>query len=58
MFDPFERVLLTAGGGIDNVLITSTRTMLRQNNTISPYSYRIIHKNFIPPKVSKFFRMT
>ena len=48
MFDPFERVLLTAGGGIDNALITSTRTMLRQNNTISPYSYRIIHRNFMP----------
>ena len=56
MFDPFERVLLTSSGGIDNAMITSTRTMQRLNNILSPFSYKIIHTNFIPKPISNFFK--
>ena len=51
MFDPFERVLL-GGGSIDNPMITSARTVQRQNNLVSPYSYKIIHKNFAPKQLT------
>lgn len=51
MFDPFERVLL-GGGSIDNPMITSARTVQRQNNLVSPYSYKIIHKNFAPKQLA------
>ncbi len=58
VFDPFERVLLTTSGGIDNAMITSARTLKQENNLISPYSYKIIHSNFAPHALSKIKKAT
>ena len=45
MKDPFDRVVL--GGYIDNALLTSTRTVTGQNNTVS-MSLKIVHNKFTP----------
>ena len=44
-YDPFERVVLVKG--IDNSILTSFRTLKRENNTVSE-TYKIVHKKFQP----------
>lgn len=46
-YDPFERVVLVKG--IDNSILTSFRTLKRENNTVSE-TYKIVHKKFQPLK--------
>lgn len=39
-YDPFERVVLVKG--IDNQILTSFRTLKRENNTVSD-TFKIVH---------------
>ena len=44
-YDPFERVVLVKG--IDNQILTSFRTLKRENNTVSD-TFKIVHQKFLP----------
>ena len=46
-YDPFERVVLVKG--IDNQILTSFRTLKRENNTVSD-TFKIVHQKFLPSK--------
>lgn len=46
-YDPFERVVLVKG--IDNQILTSFRTLKRENNTVSD-TFKIVHQKFLPCK--------
>lgn len=43
--DPFDRVLLLKN--IDNAILTSFRTLTKQNNVIS-HTLKVIHNKFTP----------
>ena len=49
-FDPFDKVLLTKG--IDNQILTSFRTLSKQNNMISN-TLKVVHQRFQPQELSK-----
>ena len=53
LVDPFERVLLLKN--IDNAILTSFRTLSKQNNTIS-HTFKVIHSKFAPVGVSRKIR--
>jgi hypothetical protein len=44
-YDPFEKVVLVKG--IDNSILTSFRTLKRENNTVSD-TFKIVHQKFLP----------
>lgn len=44
-FDPFEKVILVKG--IDNSILTSFRTLKKENNIISD-TFKVIHNKFQP----------
>jgi hypothetical protein len=46
-YDPFEKVMLVKG--IDNSILTSFRTLKRENNTVSD-TFKIVHQKFLPSK--------
>jgi len=46
-YDPFEKVVLVKG--IDNSILTSFRTLKRENNTVSD-TFKIVHQKFLPNK--------
>lgn len=46
-YDPFEKVVLVKG--IDNSILTSFRTLKRENNTVSD-TFKIVHQKFLPMK--------
>lgn len=48
-YDPFEKVVLVKG--IDNQILTSFRTLKRENNTISD-TFKVVHQKF-KPQVTK-----
>lgn len=48
--DPFDRVLLLKN--IDNAILTSFRTLTKQNNVIS-HTMKVIHTKFTPKILSK-----
>ena len=50
MIDPFERVLLLKN--IDNAILTSYRTLTKQNNVVSQTN-KIVHNKFTPIHMSK-----
>lgn len=46
-YDPFEKVVLVKG--IDNSILTSFRTLKRENNTVSD-TFKVVHQKFLPQK--------
>lgn len=46
-YDPFEKVVLVKG--IDNSILTSFRTLKRENNTVSD-TFKVVHQKFLPTK--------
>ena len=46
-YDPFEKVVLVKG--IDNSILTSFRTLKRENNTVSD-TFKVVHQKFLPIK--------
>ena len=48
--DPFDRVLLLKN--IDNAILTSFRTLTKQNNVIS-HTMKVIHNKFTPKILSR-----
>ena len=55
MTDPFDRVLLLKN--IDNPILTSFRTLTRENNVIS-HTLKIIHNKFSANQLSKHVKNT
>ena len=51
-YDPFEKVMLVKG--IDNSILTSFRTLKRDNNTVSD-TFKIVHQKFLPQKQQGMF---
>jgi hypothetical protein len=51
-YDPFERVVLTRG--IDNQILTSFRTLKRENNIVSD-TFKVVHSNFQPLKNNNLY---
>lgn len=47
-FDPFDKVVLVKN--IDNSILTSFRTLKRENNTVSE-TYKVVHQKFRPTKL-------
>ena len=50
MIDPFDRVLLLKY--IDNAILTSFRTLSKQNNVIS-HTLKVVHTRFTPTGMNK-----
>ena len=50
VIDPFDRVLLLKN--IDNAILTSFRTLTKQNNVIS-HTLKVIHNKFTPKQLSR-----
>ena len=46
-FDPFQKVVLYQG--IDNQILTSLRTLKKENNTVSD-TFKIVHQKFLPTR--------
>ena len=46
-YDPFSKVVLVKG--IDNSILTSFRTLKRENNTVSE-TFKVVHNKFLPNK--------
>lgn len=55
MIDPFDRVLLLKN--IDNAILTSFRTLNKQNNVISS-TLKVIHNKFTPKQLSRHVKNT
>jgi|LauGreSBDMM110SN_4_FD.fasta_scaffold1611205_1 hypothetical protein len=53
-YDPFQKVILVKG--IDNSILTSFRTLKRENNTVSD-TFKIVHKKFQPNKNKALMKM-
>lgn len=51
-YDPFEKVALVKG--IDNQILTSFRTLKRENNTISD-TFKVVHQKFKPQTTKSNF---
>ena len=51
--DPFDRVLLSKN--IDNAILTSFRTLTKENNQVST-TLKVIHNKFTPIQLSKHVR--
>ena len=47
-FDPFDKVVLVKN--IDNSILTSFRTLKRENNTVSE-TYKVVHQQFRPTRM-------
>lgn len=47
-FDPFDKVVLVKN--IDNSILTSFRTLKRENNTVSE-TYKVVHRKFRPTRI-------
>ena len=55
VIDPFDKVLLLKN--IDNAILTSFRTLNKQNNQIS-HTLKVIHNKFTPKQLSKAVKNT
>lgn len=55
VIDPFDKVLLLKN--IDNAILTSFRTLNKQNNVISS-TLKVIHNKFTPKLLSKHVKNT
>ena len=55
VIDPFDRVLLLKN--IDNAILTSFRTLTKQNNVVS-HTLKVIHNKFTASALSKHVKQT